>query len=90
MYVGETDMEANLTLKMDESVIISAKKYAEQSQRSLSWLVEAYFRSLAEKAAPQKTFSPLVESLIGTVSQQRLNDLLKDDPRARWIVKRHD
>jgi hypothetical protein len=87
MYAGETGMEANLTLKMDKSVIIAAKKYAEQSHRSLSLLVETYFKSLAEKTP--KTFSPLVESLIGTIPQESLNDLLKKDSRAKWIVKRH-
>jgi hypothetical protein len=76
-------METKLTLKMDESVITSAKKYAEQNHRSLSGLVETYFRNLTEKTSQKKKFSPLVESLIGTISKEDLNDLLEKDARAR-------
>jgi hypothetical protein len=81
-------METKLTLKMDESVIISAKKYAEQNNRSLSRLVETYFKNLTEKSSQKKNFSPLVESLIGVISEEELNNLVEKDPRARWIVKK--
>ncbi|MDR1430404.1 MAG: DUF6364 family protein [Spirochaetaceae bacterium] len=81
-------METKLTLKMDESVIISAKKYAEQNHRSLSRLVETYFKNLTEGNSQKKKFSPLVESLIGTISKENLNDLLEKDSRAKWIIKR--
>jgi hypothetical protein len=39
-------MEAKLTLKLDQMVINSAKKYAENNNRSLSKLVEDYFKNL--------------------------------------------
>jgi hypothetical protein len=81
-------METKLTLKMDESVITSAKKYAEQNHRSLSRLVETYFKNLTEKTSQKRKFSPLVESLIGTISKEELNDLLEKDSRAKWIIKR--
>jgi hypothetical protein len=81
-------METKLTLKMDESVIISAKKYAEQNHRSLSRLVETYFKNLTERSSQKRKFSPLIESLIGTISQEALNDLLEEDSRAKWIIKR--
>jgi hypothetical protein len=81
-------MDAKLTLKMDESVIISAKKYAEQNHRSLSRLVETYFKNLTESASEKKKFSPLVESLIGTISEEKLNNLIEKDSRAKWIAKR--
>jgi hypothetical protein len=81
-------METKLTLKMDESVIISAKKYAEQNHRSLSRLVETYFKNLTEKSSQKKNFSPLIESLIGVISEEDLNNLIEEDPRAKWIVKK--
>jgi hypothetical protein len=81
-------METKLTLKMDESVIISAKKYAEQHNRSLSQLVETYFKNLTEKSSQNKNFSPLIKSLIGVISEEELNNLLEEDPRVKWIVKR--
>jgi hypothetical protein len=81
-------METKLTLKMDESVIISAKKYAEQNHRSLSRLVETYFKNLTEKSSQERNFSPLIESLIGVVSEEDLNNLIEKDPRAKWIAKK--
>ena len=81
-------METKLTLKMDESVIISAKKYAEQNHRSLSRLVETYFKNLTEKSSQKKKFSPLIESLIGVISEEDLNNLIEEDPRAKWIAKK--
>jgi hypothetical protein len=81
-------MDAKLTLKMDESVIISAKKYAEQNHRSLSRLVETYFKNLTENASEKKKFSPLVESLIGIISEEKLNNLIEKDAGAKWIAKR--
>jgi predicted CopG family antitoxin len=82
-------METKLTLKMDKSVILSAKKYAENNHRSLSRLVENYFKNLTrEYTPPKKKYSPLVESLIGVISEEDLNDLVEKDARARWIVKK--
>jgi hypothetical protein len=81
-------METKLTLKMDEAVIVSAKKYAEQNHRSLSRLVETYFRNLTEKPSRKNKFSPLVKSLIGVISKEELNTLIEEDPRAKWIAKK--
>jgi predicted CopG family antitoxin len=81
-------METKLTLTMDESVISSAKKYAEQNHRSLSRLVETYFRNLTEKPSRKKKFSPLIESIIGVISEEDLNKLIEEDPKAKWIVKK--
>ena len=47
-------MDTKLTLKMDETVIISAKKYAEQNHHSLSRLVETYFKNLTREHTPKK------------------------------------
>lgn len=68
-------MEAKLTLKLDQSVIQSVKKYAENNNKSLSKLVEDYFRNLISEDGPQKQYSPLVEELSGVISEKDLKDI---------------
>jgi hypothetical protein len=68
-------METKLTLKLDQAVIQSVKKYAEHNNRSLSKLVEDFFRNLIAEDKPQKRFSPLVEELSGVISEKDLENL---------------
>ena len=68
-------METKLTLKLDQSVIQSVKQYAEKNNRSLSKLVEDYFRNLISENEPQKHFSPLVEELSGVISDSDIKNL---------------
>lgn len=68
-------METKLTLKLDQGVIRSVKKYAERRQRSLSRLVEDYFRKLisAEPDA-EAEISPLVRELSGIIGEGPADD----------------
>ena len=68
-------METKLTLKLDQNVINSVKIYAEKNNRSLSRLVEDYFRKLIMENEPRKTISPLVEELSGIISEKDLRNL---------------
>jgi hypothetical protein len=68
-------MEAKLTLKLDQSVIQAVKLYAEKNNRSLSRLVEDYFRNLINENEPDKKFSSLVEELSGVISEEDLKNL---------------
>lgn len=69
-------METKLTLKLDKMVIQSAKQYAQHRNRSLSGLVEDYFRNLvASEGTQQSHFSPLVEELSGVISEKDLKNL---------------
>lgn len=68
-------METKLTLKLDQNVIQSAKKYAESNNRSLSKLVEDYFRNLISENEPKMKLSPLVEELSGVISDKDLENL---------------
>ena len=69
-------METKLTLKLDQNVIQSAKLYAETNKRSLSRLVEDYFRKLIVENTPASSrFSPLVEELSGVISETDLKKL---------------
>ena len=68
-------METKLTLKLDQKVIKSVKLYAESNNRTLSRLVEDYFRKLVEENATPKRFSPLVEELSGVITEKDLKSL---------------
>jgi len=47
-------METKLTLKLDKAVIQSVKKYAQNNNKSLSKLVESYFRNLVSEGEKMK------------------------------------
>jgi hypothetical protein len=79
-------MEAKLTLKLDKTVIESAKEYAESNHRSLSKLVENYFRNLTAKDAAPRKHSQLVESLTGIISESEAEKWAGEDPRIRYIL----
>ncbi|HOV94336.1 MAG TPA: DUF6364 family protein [Spirochaetales bacterium] len=69
-------METKLTLRIDKSVIERAKEYARQRKKSLSDLVEDYFRHIVSSDGDQEPpFSPLVEELSGIISEQDLKGL---------------
>jgi len=74
-YKKELAMEAKLTLKLDQSVIQSVKKYAENNNKSLSKLVEDYFRNLISEDQAQRNYSPLVEELSGVISENDLKNI---------------
>jgi len=60
-------MTTKLTLTLDNKVIQRAKRYAKKKGRSVSGLVESYFRSLTgQEAGPSDEFSPAVKSLMGS------------------------
>ena len=79
-------METKLTLKLDKEVIISAKKYAEINHKSLSRLVEDFFRNLVYENSPSQRYPPLIEKLSGIVSEKELDYLSQEDEKARYIL----
>ncbi len=68
-------METKLTLKLDKAVIQSMKKYALNNNKSLSKLVEQYFRNLVSEDEEKSKYSPLVEELSGVVSEKDLQGI---------------
>ncbi len=68
-------METKLTLKLDKAVIQSVKKYAKNNNKSLSKLVEQYFRKLVSENEEKSKYSPLVEELSGVVSEKDLQGI---------------
>ena len=68
-------MDTKLTLKLDESTIRSAKEYAQNNKKSLSKLVEVYFKNLVSDDGKKTRYSPLVEELSGVIAEKDLRDL---------------
>jgi hypothetical protein len=79
-------METKLTLKLDKTVIETAKRYAEKNNRSLSRLVENYFRNLTSSNISRKKHAPLVESLTGVISEKEAEKWAREDPKIRYIL----
>lgn len=61
-------MDTKLTLKLDKSVIEQAKKYARKKKKSLSKIVEYFFKMLVqEEEYKNREITPLVEELSGII-----------------------
>lgn len=56
-------MDAKLTLKLNEKVIVRAKKYASTKKVSLSRLIENYLDSLTRDQNDDFEISPFVKSI---------------------------
>jgi hypothetical protein len=87
LYVQEAVMETKLTLKLDRTVIQSAKKYAENNNRSLSKLVEDYFRNLSSENILAEEYPPLIKKLSGIISENDLDRLSEEDERVKYILR---
>ncbi len=62
-------MDTKLTLSVNRDVARRAKVYAKKTGRSLSDLVENYLKLLTKDTPTGQTeYSPLVKSLLGSVS----------------------
>ncbi|TDW97337.1 DUF6364 family protein [Dinghuibacter silviterrae] len=60
-------MTTKLTLTLDDKVIQGAKRYAKAKGRSVSELVESYFKSLTGPVNEQASeLTPSVKSLMGS------------------------
>ena len=79
-------METKLTLKLDKFVINSAKVYAEKNNKSLSKLVEDFFKNLVHENNSPLKYPSLVEKLSGVISEDELNRLSLEDEKTRYIL----
>ena len=62
-------MDTKLTLKLDKSIIESAKEYAREKNISLSKIIENYLQLITTNKEAEIKVSPLVESLIGVIDK---------------------
>ena len=61
-------MDTKLTLKLENSVIESAKYYAKSRDTSLSKMIENYLKKLTGESSEEKEITPLVKSLSGIIN----------------------
>lgn len=82
-------MESKLTLKLDETVIDQAKKYAFKRKKSLSKLVEEYFKELssAESRLPASVH-PVVREISGILSAD--GGISLEDEYAAYLEKKYE
>lgn len=81
-------MTTKLTLTLDDKVIAGAKRYARAKGRSVSELVESYFKSLTESNnEPVDELSPAVKSLMGSFKAPAnfdYKEILKEEKRRKF------
>jgi hypothetical protein len=82
-------MTTKLTLTLDDKVIRKAKRYAKAEGRSVSELVESYFKSLTRSEDPQPNeLSPSVKSLMGSFKAPK--DFNYKDILQREKLRKHE
>ena len=81
-------MTTKLTLTLDDKVIREAKRYARAKGRSVSELVENYFRSVTELNINQsEELTSSVKSLMGSFKAPKNLDykrILRDEKRRKY------
>lgn len=70
-------MATKLTLRLDEKLIIKAKKIAGAKGVSLSRLVSDYFRSVAAKEKEEIPESPVLSEIAGILPKNKNGKKLK-------------
>lgn len=71
-------MTTKLTLTIEDSVIDSAKKYAQKKGKSLSDIVENYLKSITSKENKEEVISPKVLKLMGVIQLPQNFDYKKE------------
>ena len=82
-------MQTKLTLTVDQEVILRAKEYARDNQRSLSNIVEEYLKTLSSRKPMDKRtkFSKIVKQLKGSVKDQNPSKSYKEILQEKLIEK---
>lgn len=81
-------MNAKLTLKLDSTVIGSAKAYAERRGVSLSALVESYFKALTRNdGKSEKKLTGVVAELAGIIKGAQVDDWKQD--YAEYLTRKY-
>jgi hypothetical protein len=81
-------MQTKLTLKLEESVIKRAKRYARVHRRSLSKMVEGYFRSVTrEERKSDQPLPPIVSSLAGILKNRKKADIKEE--YTNYLIKKY-
>ena len=68
---------SKLTLSVDDRVVSSAKRYANERGLSVSEMVEAYLAAVANAASPADRNAPILRSVRGSLRKADLKEYRK-------------
>lgn len=74
-------MGTKLTLRLDEEIIRSAKKYAKEHKTSISRMVAGYLHSLTLRKGSKASISPIVKEMSGIIPEETDTQALTDEYR---------
>jgi len=80
-------MDTKLTIKLNNGVIIRAKRYAKYRRTSLSRLIESYLDSVTQDESENPEITPLVKSLSGVIKLPEDFDYKKE--RADYLIRKY-
>jgi peptidyl-tRNA hydrolase len=67
-------MNTKLTLRLDTKLLAKAKRFSNQSGKSVSHLVSDYFALIGAESEDVTTVSPTVRALIGTMKGAKVSE----------------
>jgi len=67
-------MGDKLTLRIDEKLIVKAKRIAKRSGKSVSKMITDYFKILDEKTLKESNLPPITKSLHGIIKKTNINE----------------
>jgi len=77
-----------LTLSLDNSVIEKAKDYAQNKKKSLSQMVENYFRFItSETQNEENKIAPIIEELTGSIKIS--NNFVYEDVKINYLKNKY-
>jgi len=77
-----------LTLSLDNSVIEKAKDYAQNKKKSLSQMVENYYRFItSETQNEENKIAPIIEELTGSIKIS--NNFVYEDVKINYLKNKY-
>ena len=80
-------MDTKLTLKLDSNIIEEAKRYAKESNTSLSKLIENYLSAITAESTKKRKVNPIVKSLTGIISLDDKKD--NRESYTKYLIKKY-
>ncbi len=80
-------MDTKLTLKLNSKVIERAKLYAEETNTSLSKLIENYLSAVTTNKVKKRKVNPIIKSLTGVIKLDEKKDYKKS--YAKYLTEKY-
>ncbi len=76
-------MDSKITIKLNPKLVKDAKRYAKETNTSLSEIIENYLIAIVSKDSRKRKINPIVKSLTGIVS------LNEDFEKSEYLRKKY-